>query len=82
MKAGIGKKQRDRKRTEERKKESKKETKKETKKQTNKGRKEGRKNLQRCQRCPVTVITVPLVTPILGHSGRVSTACFNGVFQM
>ena len=74
MKAGMGKNQKDRKRTEGRKKGREKQR---NKQKTNTQTKEERKNLQRCQCCHVTVITVPLVASILGYSGRVSTACFN-----
>jgi len=85
MKAGMGKNQSKRQkkgRKEEREKERKQERKKERKKERSKQTKEERKNPQRCQCCPTTAITVPLVTAILGHSGRVSAACFNEVFQI
>jgi hypothetical protein len=55
---------------------------KEANKERNKQRKKERKNLQRYQCCPTTAITVLLVTAILGHTGRVSTACFLEVFQI
>jgi hypothetical protein len=69
MKAGMGKNQSKR-------------QKKGRKEGRKKERKEERKDLQRCQCCPAIAITVPLVTAILGHSRRVSTACFNEVFQI
>jgi hypothetical protein len=81
MTAGMGKNQS--KRQKKGRKEGRKEGRNERRnKETNKQTKEERKNLQTCQCCTPIANTVPLVTAILGHSRRVSTACFNEVFQI